>query len=173
MIAPKHSIASIHNFLGFVFPVPVLIGGYILLILGIGYLISGNPVGILIALAGAFVSFTFTGVQIDIKNQTFRQYISYFGLKTGKFKDLQRYPFICIFKSNKVQQTYSRSNRAASSNETSYDIYLLNQTHKEKIMIDSKSEHEHAVQTARELANAIGIQVVQYNPEVPSRKNKR
>lgn len=163
----------INSYLGLSFPTPMLISGYLFLIFGIIALISGHIVGLLIALMGGFVCFTYSGIIINIKNKTIRQYTSYFGFKKGENKELTLYPFICIFKSNKTQTMYSRSNRTVSYSEMTYDIFLLNQTHKEKILIKVEKEEANAIQSAKEIADNIGIKVVQYNPEVLSRKNRR
>lgn len=163
----------INNYLGLVFPNPALIGGYLFLTLGIIGLVSGHIVGLLIALLGGFVCSTFSGIEINIKNKTIRQYTSYFGFKKGETKDLTPYPFICIFKSNKTHSMYSRSNRAISYSETTYDLYLLNRSHKEKILIKVEKGEDNAIKKAKEIAGNIGIKLVQYSPEVISKKNRR
>ncbi|MEO6903029.1 MAG: hypothetical protein ABI315_07740 [Bacteroidia bacterium] len=163
----------INNYLGLAFPTSALIGGYLFLALGLIGLLSGHLVGILVALVGGFVCFTYLGIEINIKNKTIRQYTSYFGFKKGATKDLTVFPFICIFKSNKIYTTNSRSNRSVSYSEKTFDIYLLNQTHKEKILIKIEKGEDKAIQKAKEIADDMGIKLVQYNPVVLSRKNKR
>jgi len=163
----------INNYLGLAFPTPALIGGYLFLTLGLIGLLSGHIAGLLVALVGGFVCFTYSGIEINIKNKTIRQYTSYFGFKKGETRDLTTYPFICIFKSNKTHTMYSRSNRAVSYSETTYDLYLLNQTHKEKVLIKVEKGEDNAIKKAKEIADSIGIKLVQYNPEVLSRKNRR
>jgi hypothetical protein len=163
----------IKNYLGLAFPSSALIGGYLFLFFGIIGLLNGRMVGILIAMLGAFVCFTYQGIEINIGNKTIRKYTAYFGFKRGQAKDLTAYPFVCIFKSNKTHKMYSRTNRTLSYSEITYDIYLLSQTHKEKILIKIEKGEENAISAAKRIADDIGIKLVQYNPEVISRKNKR
>ena len=47
-------------------------------------MLSGHIAGLLIALLGGFICFTYSGIVINIKNKTIRQYTSYFGFKKGE-----------------------------------------------------------------------------------------
>jgi hypothetical protein len=164
---------TIKNYLRLAFPTSALIGGYLFLTFGIIGLVSGRIVGLLIALLGAFICFTYSGIEINIGNKTIRKYTSYFGFKKGEMKDLTAYPFVCIFKSHKTHKVYSRTNRALSYNEVTYDIYLLSQTHKERILIKIEKGEGNAIKSAKKIADDIGVKVVQYNPEVISKKSRR
>jgi len=166
-------IEIIDNHLGRVFPAPALIGGYLFLIFGFLGLISGYLIGLVIALIGAFVCFSFSGIQVDLNTRRIKLYTSYFGFKKGETKDLTLYPFICIFKSNKSYSVYSRTNRSTSYSEITYDIYLLTKTHKEKVLLKIEKGQESAIESAKKLAALLDLEVVQYNPVVKSRINKR
>lgn len=164
---------SINNSLGRVFPPAALIGGVLFLTLGFIGFMGGHVVGLIVLLIGGFVCFTFHGVEINIEKKTIRSYTSYFGIKSGKIKDISSYPFICILKSNKSYKMHGRANQSVAYSETTYDIYLLNKTHQEKILLKIEKGQEQAIQSAKELAAYLDIELVTYMPKVTSRQRNK
>lgn len=163
----------IKNSLGKAFTAPAVFGGYLFLALGVIAALTGSLIGLGIALLGAFIVFTSNGVIIDVSNKKIKTYTSYFGIKTGAWKALSDFPFVCIFKSNKSYTALSRANVAMTDKITSYDVFLLTEKHREKYLIKNVPTEESAIQYAKQIASILGIELVKYNPVVLSRKDRR
>ena len=160
------------NSFGKVFPSPAVFSAYILLGLGIIAILSGAYLAVILILLGGLGAFSTTGVEIDTDNKQFRTYSSFFGFKTGNWKNLSNYPFLCIFKSKKRYSMFSQANVQTSYVETGFDIFLLNQSHRERILVNIAETKEQATEAAKELAAQLKIQLVQFNPKVPSRDGR-
>lgn len=163
----------IRNNFGKVFPSAAVFCGYIFMIFGLFSLLFGSLLGIVILILGGFGVFTATGVEIDIANRQFRPYTSYFGFKSGQWKGLLNYPYLCVFKSTKKFTMFSQANVSTSYTETGFDIFLLNQSHRERVLVSIANTKEDAIAAANVLASQLKIEVVQFNPKVASRGAKK
>jgi len=101
-----------HSF-GKSFPPSLNFAGYVFLVIGIVGAFSNIYIGTLFIVAGIFIAFTKSGVQINIEENTYRDYNSFFGLRQGKWKSLEQYSYITLMQNHEVSATLSGSNRRA------------------------------------------------------------
>jgi len=156
----------IDNNTGKAFPPPAVFAGYIFLVLSPVAIYSNPFVGLLLALAGGFVSFTSTGVQIDPSKRKFREYTSYFGVKKGLWQTLDKYPFLAIMGRTQSYTTYSRGQVALTDREKFIDICLLSKSHRQNVMIKRLRDRDQATKDAKELAEKLNLELTKYNPPV-------
>lgn len=145
-------------------------------ILTVGVLITlGNPIiGLLVVLVGGFISFTSTGIQIDVENKKYKHYSSYYGIKQGQWKTLDSYPCLAILQSRQSSTTHSIGNISSITNsENYYDIYLLDKTHRQKLLIKRLKNKEQASKDAKEFAENLGVEFTTYNPVISAKTRSR
>lgn len=162
----------IDNKLEKLFPPAASFAGYIILIVGLLIFVYNLIAGLVISVFGGFMSFTYSGIQIDLESRRFRKYICIFGIKHGVWITLNNYPYITILHKNIVTTAYSRSNRpATTSDENYFDICILNDTQQEKIIIKRLKSKEQAIREVKEFAEKMNVKFVDYNP-LRSKKTK-
>ncbi len=164
----------INNHLGYLFPIPAVASGYIFMPCGI-FAIDLNPiVGIGLVFMGCFISLTKTGIQINLAEQQYKEYVSYFGIKLGKWKSLSVYSDISILTKRRLSSS-SKSIAKVSSNSTEvhYDVCLLDKNHRRKLIVHRLKSKAHALDEARSLAVLINVQLSKYNPTISSITKQR
>ena len=116
---------------------PAILIGITCLAVGIGSLIGefwiAGFLGILIAW---FLLFSYSGIQINIKERIIRPYNCWFGIfKTGKWKSLEAYVGLTLVPMKRVYTVYSRSNRTFTNKEAEFRVYLVNRSQKPALAI--------------------------------------
>lgn len=115
----------------------------------------------------SFLLFAITGILISNDNKNYKIYISYFGIKFGKWKPLKDYPDLAILKKIVSNRAHSRANVSAeTARNTFYLICLLTPNHREKIVIAKLKSKEEALKEAPIIASKIGANYTDYNPAI-------
>ena len=146
------------------------------LFMGIGVAMAfGSPItGIALALAGAAISFTVSGVQIDPDRGRIRDYTGLFMIKLGKWAPLDGYSDIAVLRKRIKTAAYSRANLSTTtSDEVAFDICLLDKTHRKKRVIERHLNADAAEERAKALARTLGSKYGQYNPEISAATRAR
>ncbi|MCK5856033.1 MAG: hypothetical protein KAG64_01010 [Bacteroidales bacterium] len=165
----------IDNKLERLFTPSMTVGGYLLMGMSLAVFYEGVYfAGLLFILVGGFVSFANNGIQINPDSMMSKQYIGYLGLRLGKWKSMEQYSYITILRSRETTTTFSRSNRATTSNaELFYDITLVDKTHRQKLGIKRVKDEKQTIADAKELVKILGFEFVKYNPEVSEQTRAR
>jgi len=145
----------LNNKIGKSFPTPVYIFGIVLSIIGIGACFSSPVLGVILILVGAFVWSNYFGMEIDTRNQTYREYSSAFGMKYGSWLPMNTLPYVSVLMIKEGMTVYSRSNRSTTISEERYGAYFLSKNHREKILIGKYDKKEEAMNFAQELASVL------------------
>lgn len=124
---------------------------------------------------GLYVSFTRQGVLLDVDANRYCYYNQWFGLSLkGKWKPCQEYESITVFKRNlttRAESWYGSS--AETGRQEVYDIYLLNNSHRNKLWIHRLKNKETALLETEKLSAILQRPLVKYAPRVSSATRKR
>lgn len=157
-----------HSF-GKSFPPSLTFSGYVFMTIGIITLFSQIIIGSILLIIGAFVGFTKSGIQINLEDHSYRDYNSFGGLKQGKWKSLSPYKYITLLVAKEVSATLSASNRRAiTGSNTYYDICLLNDNHRKKLVIKRIKDKQLAASEVRELSALLHLPLTKYHPNASS-----
>ena len=156
--------------LGLSFPLPMRVGGGLFLVFGALSILNIPLIGIPVALAGAMTLWTRHGVQIDVHAKHVKFYTRYLGLWTrGSWQSVEKYPFITLLRGKSGYRMTSLANAQSTVSFDSYDVVLLNSTHRKKLVIDSCENKEKALARAKELASILGLTTARYQPKASGR----
>ena len=158
----------------YLFSPPGIYAGYGFMILGVvSSVLTVSAVGVFGILLGVFLSLTHYGVKLDTANKRLKQYFSVFGIRTGKWEDVYLYPYLCIMKSNTSYTAYGQTSIGSTYSDTSFDVYILDKTHRNKIKLQTFSDQEKALANAKALAQKVGIEYTIYNPPISAKTKSR
>ena len=120
--------------------------GIIFLLTGIVFLIAGAFIlSAVVLLVAAFITFTYSGVDLDTNKRQIRQYNKFFGLiKTGRWKSVDPYIGITLIPFSTVEVMASWSNRITSIKTIDYRIFLVNKAKKPAFAIKKCKTREKA-----------------------------
>jgi hypothetical protein len=152
---------------------PIVIAGVAVTLAGIFATIENPLLGAGIVLLGSFMWSSSYGIQIDVEQNKFREYASIFGIKYGEWKSLDKTPFISIVKGRSGMTVYSRSNRSTSVVDDRYEVCLLNNSHRARVVIQKFENKNTAMNYANEIASKLDKTVVQFNPVVSQKTKSR
>lgn len=162
-----------HSF-GKSFPPSLSFSGYVFLVVGIAATFSNIYIGALFIIVGIFVAFTKSGIQINLQENTYKDYNSLFGLRQGKWKTLDNYSYITLMQNHESSATLSRSNRRAVTGATTYyDVCLLSGNHREKLTIKRITERNIASSEIKKLSEQLNLPMTKYMPCVNTKYNKK
>lgn len=125
------------------------------------------PLAVLPVLLGITLLAMRSGVQIDAQNRKVRNYLSIWGMRLGRWKNLNRYQDILM-----LQQIRSNGHGfLAAGNQTGTrdtkgisEIYLTNHNHLDRFLVKVYYRTKKADTAVRALADATGFEYVRYNP---------
>lgn len=159
--------------LGNGYPIFVQVIGYIVLLLSIGGTFI-NPMALVIGLmVSGVVSFSSAGVLIDFERHRVRQYTSFFMIRSGKWRSLSDIPYVTVVFAEETSSIASQSNRTTEIKKVYFSVYLLNQTHRFKILAKHTTKKEEAVKFAEFLAEKLNIEFTVYNPVLSEQTRAR
>lgn len=148
---------------GFYLPKSFLYFGYILMLIGIVSLYENMYKGIGLIALGGFMAFTPCGIQLRVKDKLFRNYVSILGIKTGNWKSLKPFVFIALVGSRIAETTLGASTPVSvTTTEKVFNICLLSETHKEKLILKQCKDAEKAKFALKELSQKLGLEIVNF-----------
>lgn len=105
------------------------------------------------------------GVELLPEQGSYREFTKIFGLRFGKPKSFKDFPFLSVMRTKVTSSAYSITNRNASTgSDLYYDVYMLSQSHRKKVLIRRYSNLHDAKTSAHELGKKISKEVVMFNP---------
>jgi len=153
----------IDNKTGKFFPQAAINGGYVFILFSPVFLMDSPLIGIALLLIGLLVSFTVTGVRIDLKNKRFKEYTRYYWIKIGPWIPLEQYPFITLITSRESSPAFSFKKDDSENDEIVYGVYLLNRERSKKILLKKFEDKDQAILELSELSKAIGANIITTN----------
>lgn len=155
---------------GFYFQLPGRVVGLALSTVGFFMIISLYLIPIFIGLGilffGLYMVTGTSGVDINYSHNIFKEYDKFLGLKFGKWKSLNPYPFITVMPANKSNKSSDITglNRTVVTQEA-LGIYLLNNSHRKKILLKRTFPvMDKAKVEAEKMANLTNKELMRYNP---------
>lgn len=145
------------------FPLGVVYIGYVLLLFSLPVLISDFLIGVTLILFGSLLSFTFNGLQIDKVKKEYKEYTNYLGVYFGKWKSLDSYSCLVITRTLGYK-TYSRGQAEANTSDKYFEIYLMSENHRLRILINRFKNKEIAIKKANDLEGRLNFNLETYCP---------
>lgn len=145
-------------------PLPVMIFGYVLIFLGIGFLREMPYVTIGMLLLGGYLGVQGQGAEVNLKESKMRVYASFAGVRYGKWRNLQDFPFITVVRRKTAERIYSQTMQISERKKSFYSVCMLSKSHHTRIVLVNIEGEEEAVVKARELAKALNLEYTAYNP---------
>jgi hypothetical protein len=155
------------------FPIPVLIIGVILTLGSLLVVAESSLVAVGFVLVGLLIWTSSYGTEIDITNRRYREYTSFFGLKRGQWFGLEDMPYLAILKSRSGNTVYSRSNQSTTDLDDYYDVCLLNETHRKRVVLMRFKSNDEASKYAQNIESKLGLTLTQFNPVVSEKTANR
>lgn len=163
----------IKNRIGFSFMTPIIIAGGVISVAGAVSAIENPLLGVGLVLAGAFLWSSTYGSEVDFEKGRYRDYGSFYGIKRGEWKSLDKMRDVSILKGRSGTRLYSQSNRSTTVIEERYEVCLLSENHRRRFTVKKFRDKKEAKTFAEELVRMTNGSVVQYNPVVSEKTRGR
>ena len=164
------------NRIGYVFQPAQRFAGWVLIVSGLATAYVQSPIAILISVFGVVVALLKKFVDVDPERHKIRISKSFFSfLPSGKWHGLQNYPFVTLMRrtlSSSVTN-YGGQQSTSSGSNIYYDVLLLSNSHRSKIVINRFSDRDAAQSYANEIAKLLAREVVPYKPQKVRSRPKR
>jgi len=155
---------------GFYFQSAGRIIGFALTTVGFFMILSLNLLPIFIGLFvfsfGLYMISGTSGFDINYSQKAYKEYNKVLGIKFGKWKSLNSYPFMSIMtanKSNKASDITGLNKTVVTNN--ALGIYLLTNSHRTKVLVTRTApKMDLAKVEAERLADLTGKELMKYNP---------
>jgi len=145
---------------GFLFPWPFRLIALICLIASVGIIQASLLGSLVLFLASGLVLSAAEGTEVNIANNTFREYTSYLFIKTGKFNRFHPIEKIYITKGTEAQVMHTAyANHSATFENIVHNGYLKFTTG-EKIHLLREKKKEHLIQKLSPLSKGLKIEIV-------------
>lgn len=109
--------------------------------------------------------FSHVGILLNLEKGFYKNYFSLFGIKWGLWKPLDKYKELILLRS---KQTHGYGmgylEGMNSAQQISYELYLVNQSHFDLLMINLISSREKGEEEAVKYAQILEMDWVKYNP---------
>lgn len=145
--------------------------------IGIVMIGSGGPgyvIGPPLILGAGFLFSSRYGTQVCYSTGYIREYHEYFGIKTGKWVSTVMLPDICILKIGK-SKTHSDITGAVSTtlDASKNEVYLMSSNHRKRMLICVCKSLEEAAKVSETLAQNLGKNLAQFNPQISKQTMER
>ena len=164
---------KIKNKIGNSFPTTLVIVGVIAVLGSVIEMFTNPIIAIILLLVGLFICTSSYGTEIDVTNKKYREYGSIYGLKRGSWFDSNTIPFIAILRSRSGYRMYSTSNRSTTDTTDFYDVCLLNQSHRKKVVLMKFKSKDEALKFASNMESQLGVVLTQFNPVISEKTATR
>ncbi len=145
-------------------PVPVILFGYLLIVLGIGFMGELPYLDFGMIALGVYLGFQGQGAEINMNTNQVRVYTSYLAVRFGKWHSLDNFPFITVIRRKTSERVFGMSANFVQVNKSFYSVCILSKSHYVRIVIKNVDNEENAFQEANKLAQQFGLEYAKYNP---------
>ena len=149
-------------------PIHLNVFGLVLIALGLPFFIHLEIllalIGILVITLGLFLATAKNGIIIDTENNQFRNTVFFLGLEFGSWKELSKFTDIAILTKNKGITALSRGQRATTFSNKVFEIYMLTENHRERIILKRYKDEDKATVFAQDIAHQLQMELNVYSP---------
>lgn len=147
------------------FPFQFIFLGYLISLFGVYLLVQLNFLGLFVILAGLFLSFSFTGIEVSISENRFREYLGVFKMKFGKWHKLPKVEYVTVFMDRTIQQMHVASISTTQANNDFKINLVITKT--EHISIGTFIDKTVALDTGKQLAVGLKTKLLDYTSGEP------
>ena len=140
----------------------------VLLFLFEGYYLGGSA---LFAIGLAIV-ISYSGIIIDLEKNRYKNYVWVFGLKIGKWNELNNYRDLLVLRRKSSTGYNLRGMTMQSLSSVEYELLFANSNHIHQILICKYNDKEAAYEEAGKLEYLTQRELVQYNPSMRNPRKK-
>ncbi len=152
---------------GALFPPALAFVGKLVFAIGLVSILFAPLFGVFVLAVGGYVGFGKTGVELLPEQDKYREFTKIFWFRFGKPKSYKDFPFLSVMRTKLTSSAYSLTNRSASTgSDLYYDVYMLSQSHRSKVLIRRFSALHDAKVSAQELGAILSKEVVMYSPVI-------
>jgi hypothetical protein len=157
---------NIHH--GFVFPVPIVIAGFVLIVVSAFLMLDENPKwmgGIAALIIGLVLSISREGIEIDKAGGRYKEWNRWFGIRIGAWKPLDVIESVSVVLETDTGKFIPVTEKSAAETEDYYQVFLLNENHLYKVFVCHSRKKAESEAMAANLANWLGVPVKTYSPQ--------
>lgn len=158
---------------GYLHPSHMRYAGFIVMAISLGALLLAKPAALITLIVGYWLAFKSSGTEIDLEKRLYRPFTSSFGFKRGDWVSYATYPDIAVLHGKEGFTAYSRGMVELSVADTVYDIYLLSEDHRKRLILTRCKSAELAEKDCQELAKKLGLRCTAYAPKLSERTKGR
>ncbi len=163
-----------HYPLGSPMPIMVRIVGIILQLAGLYALLTMPLQGLFVLVIGCIATYQWQGVDVDLVGRRFRFYRNFMGIKSGKWVELEKFPYVSIIKRQTSQRVYGMLATSYDHEKKFYSVILMDEQHRTKYVLKNVEGNDQVLVEAEQISKDIGRELVKFNPPVSaSRMSKR
>jgi hypothetical protein len=170
----KHNdFRKFSHHIGFSFPTPVVIAAAFFGLIGFIVILVYPIAGLMVVGFFGYICSSTYGFEMDWPKNRCREYTRVFGIKRGEWVPLSDRPYVSVLHDEVGNSVASLSNRITSYTETKYNVYLLSETHRTRMLVKMFDKKDTASEYARHLAVGAQLQFAVYSPQVSARTRQR
>jgi hypothetical protein len=157
---------------GNLFPPNMRYLGFGLLMLSVVTATEIVGAAVIVAYIGAWMSFRKSGVQVKPRLKLRREYTGFL-FKTGKWKSYDNYPDLAFMRSREGFRAYSRGMVELDDSEQVFDIYLLSQDYRKRLVLMRCTDQKTAEEKGKGMAMSLGLNWTRYKPVLSEKTRLR
>lgn len=146
--------------------------GYVLIANSFIVFIVNPYFSIAFLLAGGLLSFTSNGVKLDPAEKKYMVYTKCYGFKIGKWKSLEKFPYICILSRQLGSTAYTRI-QSITTKDLYFDVCLLTESHRQNILVKRIQDKDQAMLELGKIVLALNVEPTTYAPLISQRTMER
>ncbi len=136
--------------------------GLSVLLFSTQYLFSGATLLII----GVYLAFSIIGIQVEKSKNRFKYYNRHFWVKQGEWKSFKDFPDVCVLLTNLKGTSYYGAGIPITTKNRLFVVFLLNETHREKLLIKEFKTEEKAILYAKDFAERSGTNFTVFSPYI-------
>jgi len=142
----------------------MVFAGYVILVISTFIIYSNWILGSVLILFALFISFSFSGIVIDSVNNRYKDYSVYFGIKTGRWQPLDKYIYLTVLCNNEMYETHSRANVTTSEAAKYFEVFMMDKTHRDKLLVKKFKNSESALKYANDISCVLNMELTGFHP---------
>lgn len=147
---------------GSLFPWQFRIVAVLVIIAAIAIILDHFWVSSVLILAGVFALVSNEGTEVDVNNQTYREYTSFFFVKTGKFSPYSGAEKIFLTKGKRSQQMYTAHTTHSSVFENVVYNAYLKLSSGEKIHLLTGKDKDRVIKRLVPLSTGLNVEITDH-----------
>ena len=156
----------LRNKINFTFPKPLIFIGILTIISSVFIVFEYPLTAFILFIIGFFLSTNSYGSEISLNHGLYRGYNNFFGFKIGKWNQLSSMSSLAVLRSQDGYTAFSTSNRSTTLNVKKYDVCLLNDTHRDRFVIQKFNTEDEALRYSNFLSKLLKIDFTVFNPKI-------